>query len=213
MVDNVSVPGTLWIVSAPSGAGKTSLTRALVQRLNAEGNAAAISVSYTTRLARVGEVDREHYHFVDSEAFSAMIARDEFLEHAEVFGRHYGTGRDETQQRLDAGCHLFLDIDWQGARQLRERIDGARSIFILPPSAQELERRLRGRGQDDDAVITARMQAARDEMSHYREYEFLLVNDDFERALEEMRAVVLAQGLRTPTQARRHATLLRALLD
>lgn len=213
VTDKAVIPGTLWIVSAPSGAGKTSLTRALVQRLRLEGIASAISISYTTRPARAGEKHGEHYHFVDEETFSAMVAADNFLEHAAVFGHCYGTGRDATRQQLDAGCQLFLDIDWQGARQLRERVASARSIFILPPSAKELERRLRGRGQDTDAVIANRMRAARDEISHYREYDFLLVNDEFEQALDAMRAVVLAEDARTSAQSQRHAGLLKALLD
>lgn len=207
------VGGRLWIVSAPSGAGKTSLTRALVRRLNHEGIAAAISVSYTTRVPRAGEVHRQHYHFVDPQTFSAMVSDGEFLEHADVFGRRYGTGRAETGRLLEQGCQLFLDIDWQGARQLRERVDDACSVFILPPSAEELERRLRGRGQDAESVIAERMQAARDEMSHYAEYEFLLVNDTFEHALDQMHALVMTEYLRTPAQARRQAGLLSALLD
>lgn len=213
VTDEMAMPGTLWIISAPSGAGKTSLTRALVQRLRLEGIASAISVSYTTRPARVGETQGEHYHFIAEETFAAMVAADAFLEHAGVFGYSYGTGRDATRQQLDAGCQLFLDIDWQGARQLRERVAGARSIFILPPSVEELERRLRGRGQDPDAVIVDRMRAARDEISHYREYDFLLVNDEFEHALDAMRATVLAERMRTPTQSQRYASLLKALLD
>ena len=207
------IRGTLWIVSAPSGAGKTSLTRALVERLNAEGIPAAISISFTTRTPREGEVHQQHYHFVAPETFSAMVADDEFLEHADVFGRRYGTGRAETQRLLGEGCQLFMDIDWQGARQLRERVGGARSVFILPPSAVELERRLRGRGQDSDAVIAERMRAARDEMSHYPEYDYLLVNDRFEHALDQMHALVLAEVLRTSAQAHRHAALIGTLLD
>lgn len=213
LADRGVMPGTLWIISAPSGAGKTSLTRKLVQRLRLEGIESAISISYTTRPARAGEKHGEHYHFVGEAAFSAMVAADNFLEHADVFGRRYGTGRDATRQQLNAGCQLFLDIDWQGARQLRARVAGARSIFILPPSVEELERRLRARGQDSDSVIVDRMRAARDEISHYREYDFLLVNDEFEQALDAMRAVVLAEGVRTATQSQRYASLLKALLD
>lgn len=207
------VPSVLWIVSAPSGAGKTSLTQALVKRLNADGIAAAISVSYTTREPRAGESNGVHYHFVTAETFREMVAREAFLEHAEVFGRHYGTGREATQQQLDAGVQLFLDIDWQGARQVRERIGGAQSLFILPPSSRELERRLRGRGQDADEVIAARMRAARDEMTHYAEYDYLLVNDDFDQALQSMHSVVLARRLQQAAQARRHSQLIRSLLD
>jgi len=213
VADGAVVPGTLWIVSAPSGAGKTSLTQALVQRLRIDGFTAAISISYTTRPARHGEVDGEHYHFISAKKFLMMVVAGDFLEHAEVFGHHYGTGRGATRQQLGAGCQLFLDIDWQGARQLQEHSVDTRSIFIVPPSAQELERRLHGRGQDADSVIADRMRSAITEMSHYREYDFLLVNDDFERALDAMRAVVLAEGARTSVQSQRHASLLKALLD
>jgi guanylate kinase len=167
--DRKPLPGTLWIVSAPSGGGKTSLTRALVQRLAQQGVKAAISVSYTTRKPRPGEEHGTHYHFVDEVAFQGMVAHGEFLEHAEVFGRRYGTGLFEAERQVAAGVQLLLDIDWQGARQIKARRPQAQGVFILPPSSAELERRLRGRGQDDAATIAARMRAAREEMSHYAE--------------------------------------------
>jgi len=212
LTKSASAPGAMWIVSAPSGAGKTSLTQALVQRLHRRGVAAAISVSYTTRAPRVGEVEGTHYHFVDDAKFLTMVKAGEFLEHADVFGRRYGTGLAETDRLLAAGTELLLDIDWQGARQIKSKRPGVQGVFVLPPSAAELERRLRGRGQDDAAVIAARMQAARAEMAHYAEYDYLIVNDDFERALEELQAVVLAQRLRRSGQALRHAGLLQDLL-
>lgn len=181
--------GNLYIVSAPSGAGKTSLTRALIPKLAALGINAAISISYTTRPPRPGEQDGVHYHFVSDAEFAALIARDEFFEHAEVFGRRYGTGRARTEQLLDSGTQVILDIDWQGGRQVRQRLPQARSIFILPPSLDELERRLRARGQDRDEVIVARMQQAQAEISHCREFDTLVVNQDFDRALAELMGI------------------------
>ena len=205
--------GHLFIVSAPSGGGKTSLTRALVPRLAARGHEAAISISYTTRAPRPGEQDGVHYHFVDESRFVAMADRGEFLEHAHVFGRRYGTGRDKTAELLARGVDVMLDIDWQGAQQVRRLVPRSRSVFILPPSAEELERRLRGRGQDDDATIARRMAEARAEMSHWDEYDFLIVNRDFEQALDDLAALFLAPRLERAAQAARHAGLIRALLE
>jgi len=205
-------PGSLWIVSAPSGGGKTSLTRALVQRLNQRGIAAAISVSYTTRAPRAGEEHGAHYHFVDEAKFLAMAEAGEFLEHAEVFGRRYGTGLTETGRLLAAGTELLLDIDWQGARQIKAQRPEALGVFILPPSAAELERRLHGRGQDEPKAIAARMEAAHAEMRHYDEYDYLIVNDSFEHALEELQALILARRLLLPAQRTRHTALIRELL-
>lgn len=209
--------GTLWIISAPSGGGKTSLTRALVDELNRRGAPTEISVSYTTRAARPGEQDGVHYHYVDDARFSAMVERGEFLEHADVFGRRYGTGRDRTAALLAAGTDVLLDIDWQGGRQIRaQQAAGAAfdavGIFIVPPSLDELERRLRARAQDDDAVIARRMREARDEIAHYGEYDYLIVNRDFEVALAEMLAIVSAQRLRTPTQRQREQAVIVDLL-
>ena len=186
--------GDLFIVSAPSGAGKTSLTRAAVEQLNADGVPSAISVSYTTRAPRPGEQDGVHYHFVSPEAFAGMAARGEFLEHAEVFGRRYGTGREASEAQRAAGRHLILDIDWQGGRQVRSREPAAVGIYIVPPSREELERRLRARAQDTDAVIAVRMQRARDEMSHLSEYKYLIINRNFEEALSELMALVRSRG-------------------
>ena len=208
-----AMPGNLFIVSAPSGGGKTSLTRALVPRLAQRGHEAAISVSYTTRAPRPGEQEGVHYHFVDEARFVAMVERGDFLEHAQVFGRRYGTGRDKTAELLARGADVMLDIDWQGGQQVRRLMPEARSVFILPPSADELERRLRGRGQDDDATIARRMAEARAEMSHWHEYDFLIVNRDFEQALDELTALFLAPRLDRERQARRHAGLIRALLE
>jgi guanylate kinase len=204
--------GGLFIVSAPSGGGKTSLTRTALQRLAALGLRAEISVSYTTRAPRSGEQDGVHYHFVDQPRFLAMIDAGEFLEHAEVFGRRYGTGRQRTQDLLAQDCDVILDIDWQGARQVRAQMPGALSVFILPPSLAELERRLRGRGQDDEATVQKRMAAARAEMSHYAEYDYLIVNDDFERALGQLVALFEARRLNRQAQSARHEALIDSLL-
>ncbi len=172
----------------------------------------ALSVSYTTRPRRPGERDGVDYHFVDSDRFRAMIEAGEFLEYAEVFGNHYGTARHTVDEALSRGEDVLLEIDWQGARQVRARAGDCVGVFILPPSRAALEARLRGRGQDGEDVIARRMAAAVSEMSHYGEYDYLLVNDDFDQALDEFRAIVLARRLRTPVQAQRHRDMIRALL-
>jgi len=209
----LQIPGTLWIVSAPSGGGKTSLTRALVPRLNMRGWPAEISVSYTTRPMRPGEQDGVHYHFIDKSKFALMVEHGDFLEHAEVFGAHYGTGLSRTKHLLGEGIDVILDIDWQGARQIRARRSDVQSVFILPPSSAELERRLRSRGQDSDAVIAARMKAARAEMIHHGEYEYIIVNRNFEQALDELGSIFVARRLRAATQQARHESLILSLLE
>lgn len=209
---NAPAPGNLWIVSAPSGGGKTSLTRALLPRLAALGVHAEISVSYTTRAPRAGEQEGVHYHYVDEARFVQMIGADAFLEHAQVFGRRYGTGRERTEALLAAGKDLILDIDWQGARQVRALMPQARSVFILPPSRLELERRLRGRGTDPDHAIAERMAQATAEMSHYGEYEYLVINEDFEFACTELTALFLAPRLAREAQQARYSSLIPDLL-
>jgi guanylate kinase len=204
--------GSLFIVSAPSGGGKTSLTRALVPELAKHGITATISISFTTRAPRPGENDGVHYHFIDEARFVGKIARGDFLEHAQVFGRRYGTGLSETRALLDAGHDVILDIDWQGARQVKREWPQAIGIFILPPSVEELERRLRSRSQDSDEVIAARMQEAHDEISHHAEYDYLIVNERFEQALAEMAAIFLAPRLRSQRQLSVHAGLIAQLL-
>ena len=169
-------------------------------------------MSYTTRAKRPGEHEGEHYHYVDAATFGRMVDQGEFLEHAEVFGRHYGTGLSRTKQLLHAGTDVILDIDWQGARQIRARRSDCQSVFILPPSAGELERRLRARAQDSDETIAQRMAEARSEMSHYAEYDCLIVNDQFEHALGQLAAIFIARRLRTTVQQARYAPLIEDLL-
>ncbi|BCU08092.1 guanylate kinase [Allochromatium tepidum] len=196
--------GLLFIVSAPSGAGKTSLVKALVEH----DPGLALSVSCTTRPAREGEQDGVHYHFLDRERFEREIGEGAFLEHAEVFGNLYGTRVADVRRRLDAGRDVLLEIDWQGARQVRERFPEAIGLFVLPPSIEELERRLRGRGTDSDDVIARRMAQARDELAHFAEYGYLVVNDRFETALAALAAIVTAERQRLAYQRPRLATLL-----
>ncbi|MDJ0656925.1 MAG: guanylate kinase [Xanthomonadales bacterium] len=199
--------GRLFIVAAPSGAGKTSLVKALVDRVNG----IEVSVSHTTRPARPGETDGEHYHFIDADTYKTMVEQDAFLEHAWVHGNGYGSSRRPVEQKLDAGLDVILEIDWQGARQARRWIPEALSVFILPPSLETLEQRLRGRGQDSDAVIRKRLDAALSEMTHYREFDYLVVNDRFENAVEDLITIVSASRLGTPRQAARYPDLLAAV--
>ena len=200
--------GNLFVVSAPSGAGKSSLLRALLQCQPG----LRVAVSHTTRPSRPGERDGEHYHFVDPEAFERLVEEGAFLEHARVFDRFYGTSESAVRGALGAGDDLVLEIDWQGAQQVRRRFSDACSIFILPPSVAALRERLTGRGQDSEAVIEQRMRAAADEMSHYPEYDYLVVNDRFEQALEELRCIMAARHLRLESQAGRLERMLRELL-
>lgn len=177
--------GTLYIVSAPSGAGKTSLLKEVRSRLPD----LAVAVSHTTRTARPGENDGEHYHFVGNTGFAKMIDEQQFLEHAGVFGNFYGTSKQAVETLLSAGKDVVLEIDWQGARQVREAYPDAVSIFIVPPSVDELEARLKGRGQDAEEIIAKRMAEAKAELSHYPEYQYCIINDDFNRAVEELATV------------------------
>lgn len=201
--------GTLFIVSAPSGAGKTSLVRELIERLDG----LQVSVSHTTRARREGEVDGVNYHFCQTETFRAMIERGDFFEYARVFDNYYGTSRQAVQTLLAAGQDVILEIDWQGAQQVREQMRDAVSIFILPPSRAELERRLASRGTDEHAVIERRMRAAISEMAHFDEYDYLVVNDDFTTALSELTSLVISRRLTCAAMQHRHAPLLKALLS
>lgn len=210
MSENVATfkTSTLYVVSAPSGAGKTSLLKALVET----DRGIQVSVSHTTRTMRPGEENGVDYHFVDQETFSAMVGRGAFLEHAQVFDNFYGTSEAAIREQMQQGLDVVLEIDWQGARQVRRRFEDAVSIFILPPTPEALRQRLDNRGQDSDEVIERRMRDARNEMSHYAEYDYLIVNDLFDEALEQLRAVVTAERLRETLQAVKLESRLRALL-
>lgn len=199
--------GTLFIVAAPSGAGKSSLVNALLER----EPGIALSISHTTRGPRPGEAEGRHYHFVNRGVFEQLAARDAFLEHAEVFGNLYGTARVAVEERLRAGGDVLLEIDWQGARQVRAKLPCV-SIFILPPSREELARRLRTRAQDPEPAIALRSAEAREEISHHAEFDFLIVNDDFSTALADLRAIVTCQRLRCAVQRQRYAALIEDLL-
>ncbi len=178
----MSATGTLYIVSAPSGAGKTSLLTAVHNQLPD----LKVAVSHTTRQARPGEEDGQHYHFVSVEKFKKIRDAGDFLEYAEVFGNYYGTSKQAVNNLLDAGEQVVLEIDWQGAQQVRKVYPDAVSIFILPPSVEELEHRLKARGQDSQQVIDARMAQAQSEISHYHEYEYIVINDELELAIETL---------------------------
>lgn len=201
--------GTLYTVSAPSGAGKTSLVSALIKSCSD----ILVSVSHTTRTQRPREVHGTDYHFVEESDFIAMLDRAEFLEHARVFGNLYGTSSVWVEQQLVAGSDVILEIDWQGAQQIRKLRPEAKAIFILPPSRDTLEERLKGRGQDNQETIAARLREAVLEMSHYVESDFVIVNNDFDIALEELRAVVTCQRLATGRQQDALKTLLNELLN
>jgi len=200
--------GTLYTVSAPSGAGKTSLVKALVD----SDSGVTVSVSHTTRAMRPGEAHGVNYHFVERAEFLEMLERSAFLEHAQVFDNYYGTSKEWVQETLAGGHDVILEIDWQGAEQVRRLLPDTVGIFILPPSQEALRERLTGRGQDDDSVIERRMAQAIDEMSHYVEADYLVINDDFDHALAELRAIISAQRSRLSRQQQQHTALLQALL-
>ncbi|KLU17314.1 MULTISPECIES: guanylate kinase [Xenorhabdus] len=202
--------GTLYIVSAPSGAGKSSLIQALLKTQPLYDT--QVSVSHTTRHARPGENHGEHYFFVTVDEFQNMINHDEFLEYACVFGNYYGTSRKVIEDTLASGVDVFLDIDWQGAQQIRQKMPIARSIFILPPSKEELLRRLRGRGQDSEEIIAKRMAQAVAEMEHYNEYDYVIINDDFNTALADLQSIIRSERLRLDRQTQRHDALISKLL-
>lgn len=200
--------GSVLIVAAPSGAGKSSLVNAVL----ALEPGIRLSISSTTRPPRPGEDEGQHYHFVSRDEFERQLAEGAFLEHAEVHGNWYGTSRAAVEPLQASGIDVLLEIDWQGARQVRAKVPDAVSVFIFPPSRTELERRLRARGQDSPEVIARRLAAAREEMSHYHEFDYLLVNDDFDTAVQELRAIFVARRLRRDSQTARHASLIGALL-
>ena len=200
--------GTLFNISAPSGAGKTSLVKALMANMPE----LKLSISHTTRPMRSGEVDGQDYYFIDKVTFKKMIVEGAFLEHADVFGNYYGTSQAAVEKQLSLGYDVLLEIDWQGAAQIRERMPHVVSIFILPPSLVALEERLTGRGQDSEEVIARRLSEAINEISHYKDYDYLIINDNFEVALKELAAVVLSQQVRLERQQHVHKTLIQTLL-
>jgi guanylate kinase len=196
--------GLLFIVSSPSGGGKTSLVRAL---LEAEPEV-RLSVSYTTRGARPGEVDGRDYHFVTPAVFERMLEAGEFLESAEIYGNRYGTSEKWIERERAEGRDVLLEIDWQGAQQVRRLMRQVVSIFILPPSPEVLESRLRGRGQDSEEVVARRLAAARHEISHVSEYDYVIINDDFNRAAQDLRSIIRAERLKLARQLARNLNLV-----
>ena len=200
--------GTLYIVAAPSGAGKSSIVNAVLAR---DPNI-CLSISFTSRQPRPGERHAEHYHFVSAAEFEAMVAAGDFFEHARVHGDWKGTARQSVEPQLAAGKDVLLEIDWQGARQVRSKVPDAVSMFILPPSREALEQRMRVRAQDSEAVIQQRLDAAREEMSHYTEFDYVIVNEHFETAVDDMCAIFTASRLRREAQVARHSRLITQLL-
>lgn len=200
--------GSLYIVAAPSGAGKSSLVNALLSR----EPEIQLSISYTSRAPRPGETEGSHYHFVSREHFEGMVGRGEFFEHAVVHGDLKGTARHTVEAPLKQGRDVLLEIDYQGARQVRALVPDCVSVFILPPSREELERRLRGRAQDSEEVILKRLENSREEIAHLDDFDYLIVNDQFDRALDDLCAIVRGHRLRRSEQVRRQAALIKALL-
>ena len=203
-----SYPGTLFVFAAPSGAGKTSLVKALLENMDG----IAVSVSHTTRAMRPGEQNGIDYHFIDIPTFESMVAEDAFLEHAKVFDNYYGTSRTGIEQQLAQGMDVILEIDWQGASQVRKLMPETVGVFILPPSRDALEQRLRGRGQDSEEIIARRMRDAQSESTHYGEFEYVVINNDFDTALAELQAIVTCRRQRLSAQQWRHGKMIEALL-
>jgi guanylate kinase len=200
--------GTLYIISAPSGAGKTSLVQSLLTMLPD----VVASVSHTTRSPRPQEVDGRNYHFIDEARYQRMVEDGEFLEYAKVFGNFYGTSRQHIQEQLLLGKDVVLEIDWQGARQIRQLMSDCMSIFVLPPSLQALRERLSNRGQDSDEIIERRMREAVSEMTHYAEFDYIVINDDFDTALQELASIFTSNRMLLANQQQRHGGLLAELL-
>ncbi len=199
--------GTLYIISAPSGAGKTSMISKLLETLND----AEMAVSHTTRPAREGEVDGKHYHFISADDFLNDVHEDKFLEHANVFGNHYGTSKAAVEMLLEKGVDVILEIDWQGAQQVRDLMPEALSIFILPPSKKELENRLRGRGTDSDEVIAKRLGQSCDDIKHYDEFDYVVINDDFESSVKQLKSIFHANRATLEKQQQKNQSLLNEL--
>ena len=207
-VGNGPMRGQLFIVAAPSGAGKSSLVNAVLAR----PQGICLSISYTSRGPRPGERHAQHYHFVDKAEFERMVAAGDFFEHALVHGDYKGTARQSVEPQLATGQDVLLEIDWQGAKQVKLKVPDALGVFILPPSREALQERMRTRAQDSEAVIAQRLAAAREEMSHYTEFDYVIVNEVFSTAVDEMCAIFTASRLRREPQVARHAGLLSALL-
>lgn len=212
MKNNISnqYTGTLFIISAPSGAGKSSLIRAYLEQKNQYP--AKVSISHTTRAPRPGEEHGEDYYFVDHDHFESLISQQAFVEYANVFDHYYGTSKAEIEQSLLQGVNVFLDIDWQGAQQVREKMPQSKSIFILPPSLAELEHRLIKRGQDTEQVIRKRMAKAQSEISHYHEYDYVIINDDFNTSLNALNSIIIAASLERDKQEVIHQSFFTKLL-
>jgi guanylate kinase len=200
--------GQLFIVAAPSGAGKSSLVNAVLARTAG----ISLSISYTSRAPRPGERHAQHYHFVGKDEFERMVAAGDFFEHALVHGDYKGTARQSVEPQLAAGQDVLLEIDWQGAAQVKRLVPDALGVFILPPSREALESRMRSRGQDSEETIARRLAAAREEMSHYDEFDFVIVNEVFETAVCELQAIFIGSRQRRHIQQQRHAALIAALL-
>ncbi len=209
----MTVPGNLFILSAPSGAGKSSLIKALLEQGKQKASRKMqVSVSHTTRSPRPGEVNGEHYHFVSVNEFKKQIERKSFYEYAEVFDNYYGTSEVAIDAQLAQGIDVFLDIDWQGAQQVRMKKPEVTTVFISPPSKQELENRLRNRGQDSEEIIQARMAQAQAECSHFNEFDYIIINDDFKQALADLTTIVENQRLKRSQQVQKHQNLFAELL-
>ena len=206
--NSASQKGTLFIIAAPSGAGKTSLVKTLLEK---DPNI-CVSISHTTRAKRPLEQDGKDYHFVSIEQFNVLLKEHAFLEHAEVFGNHYGTSKHHVEELLSSGMDVILEIDWQGARQVRQLMPGTLSIFILPPSMNSLKERLSNRAQDSESVIAKRMEQAVDEMSHHGEFDFLVINDDFDEASHQLLTIIQCARLQTSRQKDRYHNLITDLL-
>jgi len=201
--------GHLFVIAAPSGAGKTSLVNSLIQQVPQ----LKVSISHTTRAKRANEVDGENYFFINPTQFHELIDKKAFLEHAEVFGHYYGTTRDWVTQHLSQGTDVILEIDWQGARQIKLSYPDAVSIFVLPPSIKTLRQRLETRAQDSPETIKQRLALARQDISHHLEYDYLVINDDFRTAVEQLKAIITCQRLTTNNQSTQHVNLIKNLLE
>ena len=198
----------LFTISAPSGAGKTSLIKALLAK---KPDTMVVSVSHSTRAMRPGEINGSDYHFVDIDLFERMVAEEAFLEHARVFDNYYGTAQESVEKLLESGRHVILEIDWQGARQVKQKMPETIGVFILPPSREALEQRLTGRGTDDQSTIERRMQAADRELSHYNDAEYLVINEDFDQALYDLECIIHSQGMTLARQKAKNKPLIDSI--